>query len=76
MKYKVEYKIKGDERIHRRYYSALNARTAQEMFKATWEETLYGSSILRKSIKIFHRLENGEWEVEKKSKKPIQVSGR
>ena len=40
MKYKIEYEILGDAKVHRRYYNALDSSTAKEMFTATQEESL------------------------------------
>jgi len=62
MKYKVEYQVKDETRIHRRYYDALSASIAKEMFEATREESLVGFAIIDKSIKIFHKDKNGNWK--------------
>ena len=62
MKYKIEYQLEGDPKIHRRYYSALNKGTAREMFKASQEESLGGWVIVEESVKIFGKDKNGRWE--------------
>ena len=62
MKYKIEYQIKDDSKIHRRYYNALDPSTAYEMFRATQEESLSVFNVVQKSIKIFRKSENGKWE--------------
>ena len=49
MKYKIEYQIKDDSKIHRRYYNALDPSTAYEMFRATQEESLSGFNVVQKS---------------------------
>ena len=66
MKYKIEYEILGDAKVHRRYYNALDSSTAKEMFTATQEESLCGLTVVKKSIKIYKRLSTGKWEEQKK----------
>ena len=50
MKYAVSYTVSCDSSPHTRYYSAIDAKTALEMFKATCEESLVGE--LPREIKV------------------------
>ena len=62
MTYKVEYKIKNQKLspIHSRFYTALNAITALEMFKATCEGgSLTGENLDLKGV--YKKLDK-EWE--------------
>jgi len=62
MKYKVEYMVEGDGRVHRRYYNALDRQTAQEMFHATMEHSLGGVGVIGSTIKIYQRDKNKKWK--------------
>ena len=57
MKYKIEY-TGPDHKHHIRYYSALNPRTAQEMFKASVAHSMHNGSV--KLLNIY-QLECNSW---------------
>jgi hypothetical protein len=57
MKYKVKYED-SDQKVHIRYYHALNATTAKEMFKATASHSI-GESV--KIINIYEATKTS-WE--------------
>jgi len=65
MKYKVEYQVKGDVRVHRRYYNALNSETAREMFEGSREESLSGSEVIESTVRVYWRNKNREWKEKK-----------
>ena len=62
MKYKIEYQVENETRLHRRYYTALSASIAKEMFEASKEESLVGVAILENTVKIYHQDKNGKWK--------------
>ena len=78
MKYKISYMIKdGDaSKKHHRYYNALSVEIAQEMFKATKEESLIGedttvTAIYKNTAEIGKRY---HWEEVDEEKKEIRSS--
>ena len=64
-RYRVRYKLDEDERIHYRYYCALNKSTAEAMFNETCTEgSLTGS---RANVLDFCKQnKSGKWQKTKK----------